>query len=74
LISFEKTMVYNEVVVLKSRWEQSLPHSVDAVMCTMASDCSAARGVHARFLRTYSLSEADVPLLRYSTLIGFTVP
>lgn len=63
---------YSEVVILREVWEGALPASIEAVICTRLSDCTAARDVHRRFLLAYQLSGAQVPLLRYSPEDGFT--
>eukprot|EP00327_Prymnesium_parvum_P010636 CAMPEP_0184389672 /NCGR_PEP_ID=MMETSP0007-20130409/12690_1 /TAXON_ID=97485 /ORGANISM="Prymnesium parvum, Strain Texoma1" /LENGTH=260 /DNA_ID=CAMNT_0026739109 /DNA_START=9 /DNA_END=788 /DNA_ORIENTATION=+ len=71
----QSAMAYNEVIVGRTWWEQHLPHNVAAVLVLkwratpkgpQLHNDSQARMTHSSFLREYSLSSEQVPLLRYT--------
>lgn len=55
----------NEIIVGRDDWETNLPGVVEAYVIT-SGDGEAIRRAHKRFLQSYQLCAADVPLLRYS--------
>ena len=56
---------YNELVVSSASWTAHLPYSIEAFFVVEGqSDESTVRQHHARFLDTYSLDAAAVPLVK----------
>ena len=56
---------YNEVVVGALYWEEHLPDVIEAVVFVRAEGEAKARSFHRAFMSHFSLSAAQVPLLRY---------
>ena len=64
---------YNEVVVDAQFMKRNLPHSLLGVFYMAPHTRERAASVHADFLRAYSISAAEFPLLHFSTTEGFKV-
>ena len=57
---------YNEVIVRALYWEERGPRAIEAVMFNRPGGEAQARKFHEAFLATFSLTAAEVPLLRYT--------
>ena len=55
---------YNEFIMQGDLWKANLPWIIDAFVIRKGFDPEATRKQHRRFLEEYSLTAADVPLLR----------
>ena len=73
---------YNEVVLDGPWWTAHLPHIIQAMLIgpadgTGVNGCygnacvRSMHDIHADFLRTYGLTAADVPLVRYNVGVDF---
>ena len=59
---------YNEVIFDSATWVQNLPRTVMAIYVWKNAEARAvenSRNVHANFLKSYGLTENDVPLVTY---------
>ena len=55
---------YNEAVVDAEFWNTQLPHSIDALIAT--PNDPRAEAMYHKFLSTYHITEADVPLVVFN--------
>ena len=55
---------YNEIILERVPWTERQPHATEAIFYPAGGDAASARRVHAAFLRHYSLTAAQVPLVR----------
>ena len=60
---------YNEGILDAATWKQNLPHTIEAVFIRSEAperDRTYATAVHTAFLKEYSISSQEAPLLEYN--------